>query len=62
MWYEPILERGLLPDAALRHGIRQTVSRAFWERLHTAEPCLDLEAGDVDPTSVSLGALSGAAA
>ena len=61
-WFGMLWLKNLsIPDAALRQGLRQTVSRAFWERLQTDRPVLDLDAGRVDPASVSLGALREAA-
>lgn len=58
LWFKNLA----IPDAALCQGVRQTVTRAFWERLQTGRALAELDAGDIDPAAVSLAALSGAAA
>jgi hypothetical protein len=58
LWFKHLA----IPDAAIRRGIRQTVSHAFWERLQTDALSLASERDDVDPALISLRVLTGAAA
>jgi hypothetical protein len=58
LWFKHLA----IPDAAVHHGIRQTVTRAFWERLQTDAGSLVGEGDAIDPTVTPLRALAGAAA
>ena len=59
-WFDLLWFKNLsIPDAALRSGVRQTVSQSFWQRLQTEESWLAEERDAVDPDAVSLRDLTG---
>lgn len=61
-WFDLLWLKNLsIPDAALRSGVRQTIGQQFWTRLQLHDAALEAELAAVDPTSLSLGALAGAA-
>ncbi len=61
-WFDLLWLKNLsIPDAALRSGVRQTIGQQFWTRLQMHDAALEAELDAVDPASLSLGALAGAA-
>src|SRR6185436_17702724 len=59
-WFDLLWFKNLsIPDAAVRSGVRETVSQAFWERLVSRDPALAMDPPAVDPAATSLGALAG---
>lgn len=61
-WFEMLWFKNLsIPDAAVRQGVRQMVTQAFWQRLHAGDPSVDLELIENDPGRIALRALAGAA-
>ena len=59
-WFDLLWFKNLSsPDAAVRSGVRETLSQAFWERLVRREASLQLEIPAVDPDVASLAALAG---
>lgn len=61
-WFDLLWFKNLaIPDAALRAGIRQTVTSAFWQRLQFADLDDLIGADPVEPAAVTLRSLAGAA-
>jgi hypothetical protein len=61
-WFDLLWCKNLaIPDAALRGGLRETVSQTFWQRLQFDDPVADGAATVVDPFARPLRALSEAA-
>ena len=61
-WFDLLWFKHLsIPDAATRHGVRQTVSREFWQRLYAGDSSVEQELADVDLASLTLRAMAGAA-
>lgn len=62
-WFEMVWFKNLsTPDAALREGPRQLVSHTFWQRLFNGDAGVQRDLLEIDPASVSFGALGGVAA
>jgi hypothetical protein len=61
-WFDLLWCKNLaIPDAALRSGLRETVSQSFWQRLQFDERVSSGDADAVDPFARPLRALSEAA-
>ncbi len=61
-WFELLwFKNPAIPDAALRAGVRQTVSTAFWRQLQSADPEALAGADPHEPAAVTLRSLAGAA-
>jgi hypothetical protein len=58
-WFDLLWCKNLaIPDAALRSGLRETVSQTFWQRLQFDDAVADTEGAAVDPYARPLRALS----
>jgi hypothetical protein len=58
-WFDLLWFKNLsIPDATLRHGIRQLVTPSFWEQLQTPGSRFDRETLEIDPRAVTMGALA----
>jgi hypothetical protein len=61
-WFDLLWFKNLsIPDLALRNGVRQMVTQSFWQRLDARDPQLDDEIGELDPRTIALRSLAGAA-
>jgi hypothetical protein len=61
-WFDLLWFKNLsIPDAARRSGVRQMVSGAFWQRLFAADPLIERDLLEINPSQIALGALAGAA-
>jgi WavE lipopolysaccharide synthesis len=60
-WFDLLWFKNLaIPDAALRTGVRQTVSQSFWQRLQTEDASVTEERDEIDPDTIPLRDLAGA--
>ena len=61
-WFDLLWFKNLsIPDAACRRGVRQLVTGAFWQRLFAADPLIERDLLEINPSRIALGALAGAA-
>jgi len=62
-WFELLWLKNLaVPDVDVTAGPRQLVRHSFWQRLVDGDPTIERDLGEVDPSAVGLGDLSGRAA
>jgi hypothetical protein len=61
-WFDLLWFKNLsIPDAACRRGVRQLVTGTFWQRLFAADPVIERDLLEINPSQIALGALAGAA-
>ena len=61
-WFEMLWFKNLsIPDATVRHGVRQMVTQSFWQRLRAGDPSVELDLLEADPHRLLLRDLAGAA-
>ena len=61
-WFDLLWFKNLsIPDASCRRGVRQLVTCAFWQRLFAADPVIERDLLEINPSRVAMRALAGAA-